>query len=78
MVDISLIPTATIMIMLVAVAISFLNMALNRLIITRMFGWHEYKSMQKEISEFNSERMAALRAQRHQNRRAPQEKTISS
>ncbi len=62
MVDISLIPTATLLIMLVAVAISFLNMALNRLIITRMFGWREYKSMQKEISEFNSERMSALRA----------------
>jgi len=62
MVDISIIPTATFMIMLVAVTISFFNMGLNRLIITRMFGWHQYKSMQKELSEYNSERMAALRA----------------
>jgi len=62
MVDISLIPTATILILFVAVTISFFNMILNRLIITRMFGWHEYKSMQKELSEYNSERMTALRA----------------
>ena len=32
------------------------------LIITRMIGWHEYRAMQKEISEFNSQRMAAMRA----------------
>ena len=62
MVDISIIPMATLAIMLVAVTISFANMGLNRLLITRMIGWQEYRSMQKEISEFNSERMAALRA----------------
>ncbi len=37
-------------------------MGLNRAIITRMIGWHEYRSMQKEISEYNSQRMAALRS----------------
>jgi uncharacterized membrane protein (DUF106 family) len=37
-------------------------MSLNRLIISRMFGWQEYRSMQKEISEYNKERMTALRA----------------
>lgn len=62
MVDISIIPLATLMIMLVTVAISFANMGLNRLIITKMLGWHEYRSMQKEIAEYNSERMAALRS----------------
>lgn len=60
--DISAIPTATFTIMLVALAISFINMTLNRLIITKMIGWHEYKLMQKEIAEYNSQRMAALRA----------------
>jgi len=62
MVDISVIPVATLLIMLVAITISFANMSLNRIIISRMFGWHEYKSMQKEISEYNKERMTALRA----------------
>jgi uncharacterized membrane protein (DUF106 family) len=62
MVDISIIPMATLAIMLVAVTISFANMGLNRLIITKMLGWHEYRSMQKEIAEYNSERMAALRS----------------
>ncbi|MCX8150499.1 MAG: EMC3/TMCO1 family protein [Candidatus Bathyarchaeota archaeon] len=60
--DISVIPTATFTIMLVALVISFINMSLNRLIITKMVGWHEYKVMQKEIAEYNSQRMAALRA----------------
>jgi uncharacterized membrane protein (DUF106 family) len=59
---IAAIPIAAFLIMLVAVAISFANMSLNRIIITRMIGWHEYRSMQKEISEYNSQRMAALRA----------------
>ena len=59
---IAAIPIAAFLIMLVAVAISFANMSLNRVIITRMIGWHEYRSMQKEISEYNSQRMAALRA----------------
>jgi uncharacterized membrane protein (DUF106 family) len=56
------IPVATVLIMLVAVGISFLNMGLNRLLITKMIGWQEYRSMQKEMSEYNSQRMAALRA----------------
>ncbi len=56
------IPTATILILLVAAGISFANMTLNRVLITKMIGWHEYRTMQKEIQEHNSARMAALRA----------------
>ena len=56
------IPLATMLIMLVAVAISFANMGLNRLLISKMIGWQEYRSMQKEMSEYNSQRMAALRS----------------
>lgn len=59
---IAAIPIAALLIMLVAVTISFLNMILNRALITKMIGWREYRSMQKEISEYNSQRMAALRA----------------
>ncbi len=56
------IPLATLFILGVAFAISFANMGLNRALITRMIGWHEYRSMQKELAEYNSQRMAALRA----------------
>ena len=59
---IAAIPIATALIMLVAVGISFINMGLNRALITKMIGWHEYRSMQKEMSEYNSQRMAALRS----------------
>jgi len=62
MIDVSAIPTATVMIMLIAATISFLNMGLNRLLISRMIGWQEYKGMRKETSEYNSQRMQALRA----------------
>jgi len=61
-VDISVIPFATLAIMGVAVVISFANMTLNRVLITKMIGWKEYRSMQKELSEYNSQQMAAIRA----------------
>ena len=60
--DISIIPWATLSIMLISVAISFMNVGLNRLIISRMVGWNEYRAMQKELAEYNALRMKALRA----------------
>jgi len=62
MIDIATIPLATIVVMLVAVAVSFLNMGLNRLLITRICGWEEYKVMRKETSEYQSQLMQAMRA----------------
>jgi uncharacterized membrane protein (DUF106 family) len=62
MIDITVIPLATIIVMLVAVTISFLNMGINRLLITRMCGWEEYKVMRKETSEYQSQLMKAMRA----------------
>jgi uncharacterized membrane protein (DUF106 family) len=62
MVDVSVIPLATLAIMGVAVVISFANMALNRALITKMIGWKEYRSMQKEMAEYNAQQMAAIRA----------------
>jgi uncharacterized membrane protein (DUF106 family) len=62
MIDIAIIPLATIVILLVAVAVSFLNMGLNRLLITRICGWEEYKVMRKETSEYQSQLMQAMRA----------------
>ena len=62
MLDITVIPIATLVIMLIAVAVSFLNMGINRLLITRICGWEEYKVMRKETSEYQSQLMAAMRA----------------
>ncbi len=59
---IQIIPVSTVLIMSIAVAISFFNMCLNRFLVTRMLGWNEYRAMQKEIAEYNSQRMQALRA----------------
>jgi uncharacterized membrane protein (DUF106 family) len=56
------IPLATMVIMLIAVAVSFLNMGIQRLLIIRMCGWEEYKVMQKETSEYRSQMMQAMRA----------------
>jgi uncharacterized membrane protein (DUF106 family) len=55
-------PVQTLLIMLVAVTISVINMGLNRFLISRMVGWQEYRTMQKEMAEYNSQRMQALRA----------------
>ena len=62
MINIAIPPLATVVIMLVAVAVSFLNMGINRLLITRMCGWEEYKVMQKETSEYRSQMLKAMRA----------------
>jgi uncharacterized membrane protein (DUF106 family) len=59
--DISTIPLATVVIMFIAIVVSFINMGINRLLISRMIGWHEYKAMQKEVAEYNSQRIQAMR-----------------
>ena len=56
------IPLATVVIMLIAVAVSFLNMGINRLLIHRICGWEEYHVMRKETSEYQSQMMQAMRA----------------
>ena len=62
MIDITAIPVATLVIMLISIAISFLNMGIQRLLITRICGWEEYKIMRKETSEYQSQLMQAMRA----------------
>jgi uncharacterized membrane protein (DUF106 family) len=59
--DISTIPLATMVIMLIAIAVSFINMSINRLLINRMVGWEEYRSIQKEVAEHRSQMMQATR-----------------
>jgi uncharacterized membrane protein (DUF106 family) len=62
MIDITIIPIATLVVMLIAIAVSFLNMGINRVLITRLCGWEEYKVMRKETSEYQSQLMQAMRA----------------
>ena len=62
MIDITILPTATFVIMLLAATISFINMVINRLLITKMVGWNEYRTMQKEVNEYRSQLMQATRA----------------
>jgi uncharacterized membrane protein (DUF106 family) len=59
--DISVIPWSTVLIMLIAIAVSFINMSVNRLLINRMVGWEEYRSIQKEVAEHRSQMMQATR-----------------
>lgn len=62
MINISIIPFSTILIMLITFAVSLINMTINRLLVSRMVGWEEYKVMQKEIAEHRSQTMKAIRA----------------
>jgi uncharacterized membrane protein (DUF106 family) len=60
--EISTIPWSTLSIMGISFTIAFLNSSLNRLLVSHFVGWDQYQTMQKELREFNSQRMAALRA----------------
>jgi uncharacterized membrane protein (DUF106 family) len=55
-------PLATIIIMAIAAGIAFLNSGINRVLINYFVGWEQYRVMQKEMAEYRSETMAAMRA----------------
>ena len=55
-------PIATIIIMAIAAGIAFLNSGINRVLINYFVGWEQYRVMQKEMAEYRSETMAAMRA----------------
>ncbi len=55
-------PLATIVIMVIAVVIAFINSGINRVLINYFVGWEQYRVMQKEMSEYRSETMKAMRA----------------
>jgi uncharacterized membrane protein (DUF106 family) len=54
-------PGATIVVMLICMAISFANSSINRLLITRFVGWKQYRTMQKELSEYRTQTTQAMR-----------------
>jgi len=55
-------PIATLIIMAIAAGIAFLNSGINRVLINYFVGWEQYRVMQREMSEYRSETMAAMRA----------------
>jgi uncharacterized membrane protein (DUF106 family) len=55
-------PVATLIIMAIAAGIAFLNSGINRVLINYFVGWEQYRVMQKEMAEYRSETMAAMRA----------------
>ncbi len=55
-------PLATLIIMAIAAGIAFLNSGINRVLINYFVGWEQYRVMQKEMAEYRSETMAAVRA----------------
>jgi uncharacterized membrane protein (DUF106 family) len=55
-------PLSTIIIMVIAAAIAFLNSGINRFLINYFVGWEQYRVMQKEMNEYRSETMKAMRA----------------
>ena len=55
-------PVATLIIMVIAAGIAFLNSGINRVLINYFVGWEQYRVMQKEMAEYRSETMAAMRA----------------
>ena len=53
---------AAILIFIIATVIAVLNTGLNRVLINYFVGWEQYRVMQKEMNEYRSETMAAMRA----------------
>ncbi len=56
------IPLSTIIVMVIAAGIAFLNSGINRVLINYFVGWEQYRVMQKEMAEYRSESMKAMRA----------------
>lgn len=55
-------PIATLIIMAVALGIAVLNSVINRALVSHFIGWDRYRAMQREMSEYRRETMAAARA----------------
>jgi len=54
-------PLATIIVMLISMAVSLSNSCLNRLLTSRFVGWEQYKVMRKEMSEHRAQMTQAMR-----------------
>ncbi|MCL2642809.1 MAG: hypothetical protein FWD52_04780 [Candidatus Bathyarchaeota archaeon] len=56
------VPTATVVLMAIMFATSLVLQTTNRVLINRFLGWDNYRSMQRELSAFRKESMAAARS----------------
>ena len=54
-------PVATIIVMLISMAVSLTSSSLNRFLISRFVGWKQYRVMQKETSEYRAQTTQAMR-----------------
>ena len=54
-------PTATIIIMFISMAVALSNSCLNRFLTSRFVGWEQYRAMQKETSEYRAQMTQAMR-----------------
>lgn len=61
----TVVPFSTMIIFSIALVISILIQCLNRVLISRLVGWKEYLSMQKEMKEYQSETMKAAAFKRY-------------
>jgi uncharacterized membrane protein (DUF106 family) len=57
---ISIIPA--LIVFLIATGIAFLNSGINRALVSYFIGWEQYRVMQKEMTEYRQESMAAARS----------------
>jgi uncharacterized membrane protein (DUF106 family) len=55
-------PVATVVIMMICIAVSFLNTSINRLLVSKFVGWDQYRAMQKETTEYRRQTTQAMRA----------------
>jgi uncharacterized membrane protein (DUF106 family) len=58
----SVVPVATVFLMVVAFIITLVNQAIFRALINHFIGWNEYHIMRKEMNEYRKESMAAARS----------------
>ena len=56
------VPTITIIIMIITFITAIVFQTTNRVIINHFLGWDNYRAMQKEMSDFRKESMAAARS----------------
>jgi uncharacterized membrane protein (DUF106 family) len=54
-------PGSTVAVMLICMLISFVNSSINRLLTTRLVGWEQYKTIQRELSEYRKLTTQAMR-----------------
>ncbi|MEM3609061.1 MAG: hypothetical protein QXV87_01780 [Candidatus Bathyarchaeia archaeon] len=52
---------ATIEVMLISLTLSFSISSINRILISKLVGWKQYRVMQKEIAEYQAQASKALR-----------------